>query len=279
MIEVITSGLFTTVQDLGRFGYRKMGVPVSGAMDANSALLANSILGNKNNCAVLEITLGGPILKFHQNTRIAITGAPFEVWLNAIKIETDKPILISKNDLLKFGKAKTGMRCYLSVAGGLQTPQVLNSRSFYADLTKEAMLKKGDLLPIVAFKEATVPEKTSLINSNMGGTTLEVFAGPEYTSLSIFEQQEILEKRFTISAQSNRMAYLLDCSGIISAKEILTAPVQPGTVQLTQSGKLLVLMRDGQVTGGYARIFQLTEESINLLAQKRGGETVGFKLG
>ncbi|WP_432411068.1 biotin-dependent carboxyltransferase family protein [Rasiella sp. SM2506] len=278
MIEVVKAGLFTTVQDLGRFGYRKMGVPVSGAMDAVSAFMANSLLGNKNDRAVLEITLLGPTLKFHQETRIAIAGAPFEVWLNTIEIDLNQPILIHKNDVLTFGKAKKGMRCYLAVSGGLQTLKVLNSRSFYAGLTEEIKVKRGDLLPIETFAEIPALKSFSANASPIDATTLEVFPGPEYASLTIFEQQGIVEQRFTISAQSNRMAYLLECSGMLSAKEILTAPVQPGTVQLTPSGKLLVLMRDAQVTGGYARIFQLTEKSITILAQKRGGETIDFKL-
>lgn len=278
MIEVIKPGLYTTVQDLGRFGYRNMGVPVSGAMDKVSALLANALLGNKSNKAVLEITLVGPTLKFHQNTIIAIAGAPFKVLLNATEIDTKQPISIQKNDVLQLVSANKGMCCYISVSGGLQTKKVLNSRSFYPNITKETKLKKGDMLPITGFSETSQMESTSVKAPNYDSTTLEVYPGPEYDFLNIFEQQGFSEQTFKISAQSNRMAYVLESIVNFSATEILTAPVQPGTVQLTPSGKLLVLMRDAQVTGGYARIFQLTEESINILSQKRGGETINFKL-
>jgi len=278
MIEIVTPGLYTTVQDLGRFGHRATGVPVSGAMDSEAALLANSLLGNLKDEAVLEIVLVGPTLKFHQNTAIAIAGVPFEVTLNDIVINTNRSISIKKNDVLHLGRAKKGMICYLAVAGGIQTPKVLNSRSFYANITKEATLKKGAMLPIKEDVIITKDERPSVKERNFDSNYLEVYPGPEYSSLTIFEQQGLLEQRFIISSQSNRMAYILESGLTLSAEEIFTAPVQPGTVQLTPSGKILVLMRDAQVTGGYARIFQLTEQCINLLAQKRGGEAVGFKV-
>tara|TARA_R100000935_G_scaffold58415_2_gene95349 strand:- start:20973 stop:21824 length:852 start_codon:yes stop_codon:yes gene_type:complete len=271
MIEVITPGLYTTVQDAGRFGHRNVGVPVSGAMDSVSAKQANSLLGNENNSAVLESIMVGPTLKFHENTTIAIAGAPFEVLLNATEIPVNRPVSIQKNDVLTVGKATRGMYCYLAVAGGLQTPSVLNSRSFYAGITQKIKLEKGDKLPIQRLPEILRDETLSVENVTHEVNTLMAYPGPEYASLTIFEQQGLLEQKFTISTQSNRMATVLECSVKISAKEIPTAPVQPGTVQLTPSGKVIVLMRDAQVTGGYARIFQLTEESINILAQKRSG--------
>jgi biotin-dependent carboxylase-like uncharacterized protein len=278
MIKVLQAGLYTTVQDLGRFGYRNIGVPLSGAMDALSARRANDIVGNSKEKAVLEITLSGPTLKFEKSTTIAISGAPFEVMHNDTEIAMDTLISIKKNDVLHIGKAKNGMRCYLAVAGGFQTPLVLNSRSYYAHITEKKTIEKGDLLPIAVKPEPVDVENTPKINSKPLIDTLEVYPGPEYGLLTIFQQQGIMEQEFTISAQSNRMASVLECNVRLSANEILTTAVQPGTVQLTPSGKMMVLMRDAQVTGGYARIFQLTEKSINSLAQKRGGETVRFRI-
>jgi allophanate hydrolase subunit 2 len=108
--------------------------------------------------------------------------------------------------------------------------------------------------------------------------TLEVTPGPEFHLLSKLFQQRICETKGIIQTESNRMAYLLKGFEGFSAHEIITAPVQPGTVQLTPSGKCVILMRDAQTTGGYARILQLTEGAINVLAQKRAGEQVQFKL-
>lgn len=278
MIEVLKAGLYTTVQDMGRFGYRNAGVPLSGAMDRVSALRANLLLGNSKNDAVLEITMAGPTLKFQQNTTIAIAGASFEVLLNGAEIKTTQPISISKDDILQVGIAKDGMRCYLAVVGGIQTPLVLNSRSFYVTITKETRLKKGDVLPIEIVGKPAITEFTSRKLHTIDTKILEVYAGPEFKLLPELHQKALVTSDFKISAQSNRMAYVLESKVNFSATEILTAPVQPGVVQLTPSGKLLVLMRDAQVTGGYARIFQLTALSINLLSQKRGGECVALKL-
>ena len=277
MITVLKAGLYTSVQDLGRFGYRTMGVPVSGSMDAHSAMLANSILGNEAKQAVLECTLLGPILQFQQDTEICITGAPFQPMLNDIGIAQEKPIPVQKNDVLSIGRATTGMRCYVAVAGGFHTEKVLGSRSFYSTITENSVLLKGDVLPIAKpldIKRAStdVPYAPKILSNS----TLKVFPGPEFPTLKTNVRELLFDTTFKISAQSNRMAYVLETEVDISAKEILTAPVQPGTVQLTPSGKLVVLMRDAQVTGGYGRVLQLTEESINILAQKRGGEAISF---
>jgi allophanate hydrolase subunit 2 len=105
-----------------------------------------------------------------------------------------------------------------------------------------------------------------------------VFKGPEFEMLPLEMQKELFKSPFKINPQSNRMACLLDSQTIFSAQEIITSAVQPGTVQLTPSGKIIVLMRDAQTTGGYARIFQLTEMAINILAQKPAGSKVMFKL-
>ncbi len=277
MITVVKAGLYSSIQDVGRFGYRKIGVPLSGSMDQFSAVQANLMLGNAEGDAVLEITLLGPTLKFQQATTIAITGAPFTTGLNDADIILNRAISVKKNDVLVFGKAKKGMRCYMAVSGGFQTPLVLGSRSFYKTITTESVLKNGDKLPIAQQQAFNKIPNHPIKTLHFETTTLEVYPA-EFSVLSKLQQKALLKNDFKISAQSNRMGYVLERDAGFSAKEILTAPVQPGTVQLTPSGNLIVLMRDAQVTGGYARIFQLTELSMNILAQKRGGEEVNFTL-
>ena len=193
MIEVITAGLYTTVQDLGRFGHRNIGVPVSGAMDGISANQANSLLGNENDNAVLEFTMVGSTLKFHKSTTIAITGAPFKVLLNATEIATNIPISIQKNDVLSIGRAKRGVYCYLAVTGGLQTPVVLNSRSFYANIT-QTKLEKGAKLSIKSYTEISQIELPSVKEAFLEINTLEVYPGPEYASLTILSNRDSWSK-------------------------------------------------------------------------------------
>ena len=169
------------------------------------------------------------------------------------------------------------MRCYLAVSGGFTTPSVLNSRSFCKGITPEHTLAKGMVLPI-GEKVSELPAQPSTLPLQEVGRTLNGYKGPEYDAIMDRLAGRLTNNSFTIAPQSNRLAYILEGLPPLSLPEMNTVPVQPGTVQLTPSGKLMVLMRDAQVTGGYPRIFQLTERSCNLLAQKRGGEQLTIEL-
>ncbi|PKA84428.1 biotin-dependent carboxylase-like uncharacterized protein [Ulvibacter sp. MAR_2010_11] len=280
MIEVVSGGLYTSLQDLGRYGYRKYGVPLSGAMDSFSAELANRLVGNAPSEAVMEITYIGPVLRFLCHTQIAIAGAGFSPTVNNIEIPLNTRIDIAKDSLLKFGLPDYGMRAYLSVAKGFQSEKVFDSYSYYEGITSKQTIATGDFLeisPSVEFHDnATASVKVRKIY--FSSEAIEVTPGPEFHHFTKSFQQKLIQTRGPILAESNRMAYLLNGFESYSAPEMITAPVQPGTVQLTPSGKCVILMRDAQTTGGYARILQLTEASINILAQKRAGEIIQFKL-
>ena len=142
MIKVLSPGFFTSVQDEGRFGYGKFGVPTSGAMDRYSAKLANHILSNKDNDALLEITLGRCNLLFNSQAIISISGADFSPEINNQKVRLNTSIAIHQGDILTFNKPTYGVRCYLAVKGGFQTEVVLNSRSFYEGITRQNRVKK-----------------------------------------------------------------------------------------------------------------------------------------
>ncbi len=279
MIEVITTGLFTTIQDAGRYGYRKWGVPISGAMDQQSAQLANQLVNNTENEAVMEITLTAPTLKFNIDAIVAITGAGFSPSVNNQPISMNKSFWISKGSILKLGRPSNGVRAYLSVAGGFSVPQVLGSRSFYPNITKNSQVKKGDFLSInnnSHTKNHISNASVKISEKQFSNYKIQVYKGPEFHLLSKEIKEKILSQPFEISNDSNRMGYRLNTSENIFATEILTSAVQPGTVQLTPSGQLIVLMRDCQTTGGYARILQLTDKSINILAQKQTGQAIRF---
>jgi allophanate hydrolase subunit 2 len=168
----------------------------------------------------------------------------------------------------------------MAIKGGITSEIRLGSSSFYLSVTKEGQLKKNDTLLFDQSDKKSTDTNKSEIKTEFGfdSNELEVFKGPEFELLPKSIQNKLENTSFTINTQSNRMAYWLEHSEDISAKDIITAPVQPGTVQMTPVGKVIVLMRDAQTTGGYARIFQLTKNSIDLLAQKRAGETVSFKI-
>lgn len=280
MIKVITSGLYSSLQDFGRFGFRNCGVPLSGAMDLFSMASANALVGNEEGDTVLEFTAKGPVLEFTEAAVIAISGADFSPMIDNKEMGMNVVFAISKGSTLSFGIPTKGIRGYMAIKGGFMTDNVLGSHSFYKGVTLQSQLHKGDTLQFNKDSENSV-ELDSLkrmTDSTIEHEVIEVFKGPEFEFLSPPIQNKLVNTSFSIDPQSNRMAYLMDHSESLSAKQIITAPVQPGTVQLTPGGKTIVLMRDAQTTGGYARVFQLTEKAINQLAQKRAGETLHFKI-
>ena len=280
MIEVLTSGFYTSIQDLGREHYQQYGVPFSGVMDRTSALMANKFLKNKREDALLEITMTGPKLRFNQSTKICITGADMQAQINSNPIDLNKVHIISVGDVLSFGRLQYGFRTYLAVAGGIQSKLVLGSRSWYVPVTKKGVIKKGELLAIVDTKTNEEHQHSILkMDSNHFTTTyIDVYKGPEFDLLPKVYQQKLFEGSFTISKCNNRMAYQLDSLINANVPSIITSLVLPGTVQLTPAGKLIILMRDGQTTGGYARVLQLSENAINVLSQKFTGSEIVFVL-
>lgn len=278
MIEVIKPGLRSSLQDEGRFGYRDQGVPLSGAMDHYAFHLGNHLLGNAKGTVVIEMMLQGPELLFKTSTYIAITGASFEPSLNNKKIAHSTPVFVPAGSILKFTPPKSGVFGYIAIQGGIKLNSVLNSFSYYPNISDEFLLQKGQSLNV---KHNTQKGKINARVTNQidaADKTIAVYTGPEFYLLSSENQKGLSVASFRVGSNSNRMGYEIKHAMELKAKEIITAPVQPGTVQLTPSGNLICMMRDAQTTGGYARVFQLTENAINKLSQKRNGEEIKFKI-
>jgi biotin-dependent carboxylase-like uncharacterized protein len=280
MIEVNHPGIYSSVQDLGRSGFRRYGVPLSGVMDRQSALAANEVLGNDPSAAVIEFANPGPALFFSKPAIIAIAGATFKVKINGEYFSTSKPILVESNSLVEMGRTEEGVWGYLAVKGGVFSDTVLGSKSFYPGITKHTRLTKGHILEIAALSESTSQEVNwgKKLPEYEVNKVAEVWPGPEFTVLSEYQKLALFDNQLLVSPQSNRMASLLLSEIPLSAPEIITAPVQPGTVQLTPSGKIMVLMRDAQTTGGYARILQLSEGGITSLTRTKAGNKIQFHL-
>ena len=280
MIKVLKSGLFSTIQDKGRFGYGAFGVPKSGAMDFYSAELANTLLGNTINDAVLEITMIGPQLKFDVECLLVITGADMSPSINRKTIQNNKVYRIKKFDTLGFDKLKSGLRAYVAVKGGFKSDMVLGSQSYYQPLTLANKLNNGDTLYLNQSENTfdTYETFSKLKVVDYSSPNIHVFKGPEFERLSCNQKSELTSLESQVTNLYNRMAYQLSPLFDNNLESILTGPVLPGTVQLTPSGKLIVLMRDCQTTGGYPRVLQLTESAINLLSQKKEKDKIVFKL-
>lgn len=280
MIKVIKKGMYSSIQDGGRFGYKNHGIPVSGFMDKSSAELANLILGNLKDTAVLEMTMIGAKLQFLTSTQIVISGANMSPMINDDSILNNKIYDIYKDDILSFGKLQSGLRCYLAVKNGFNTNKVYNSQSFFIPITTNNTIKNGDILPVGKFLDDVVRTNTfsKLKLNDFSNQTINVFKGLEFDLLSNKQKDELVSNKFMISNLYNRMAYQILPLIDNTLESIITSPVLPGTIQLTSSGQLIILMRDCQTTGGYPRVLQLTEASINLLSQKKERDEIYFKL-
>jgi len=275
MIKFISKGLYTTIQDDGRFGYRNIGVPSSGYMDRESAQTANLIMDNPINNPVIEATLIGPTIKFEKSTFICITGSDFNPMLNESRISLYTPVKVNKGDILKINNSSIGSRCYISIKGGIKVDKVLGSKSYYPQISDSSIIEKGD-----EFKFETNKSEPNykLINQKFElNKNLKVFKGPEFNSLNKGSINKIIDQEFSIGL-NNRMAYNLKEKIQAGTTSIISSPVIPGTVQLTPSGQMIILHRDCQTTGGYPRILQLDEKSLNNLAQLRIGDKIKFEI-
>ncbi|MEP2935280.1 MAG: biotin-dependent carboxyltransferase family protein [Gilvibacter sp.] len=278
MIKVISPGMYSSLQDSGRIGYRSLGVPVSGAMDSYSAHLAQQLVGNANDALLLEFAQVGPVLEFAQNVVIAVTGAPFVLTTATMILPMNRAISIAKGTQISFGRAIDGMYGYLAVQGGFDSEIVLGSGSYQRGITEQITLKSGQRLQCKKHTQSKRHVHVNPDRQHVSQIGVPVLKGPEFSLLSDELKAQLIGQNFTISTLSNRMGARLSNKLAAGLDEIITAVVQPGTVQLTPSGSLIVLMRDAQTTGGYARILQLTEQGINTIAQKPPGAKIKFQL-
>ncbi len=280
MVKVLSAGFYTSIQDLGRKGNAQYGVSMAGVMDTSGAKWGNYLLQNSQESAVLEVTIGGCKLEFLSDTYICITGADFSAKVDEAAIPLYKPVMVKKNSVLSFGKRNFGVRTYIAIVGGFQTPLILGSRSYFKGITQNTTIKKGEILPIELNNSSHKSTNTSIKidNSYFYTKTIYCSKGPEFNLLSAKQKGVFNSTEFAISTNNSRMGYQLNELLENDFSSILTSAVLPGTVQLTPSGKLIVLMRDCQVTGGYPRVLQLTEKSINSLAQKTTGDSFRFVL-
>ena len=278
-IEVIKPGMFSTIQDQGRFGFREYGVPLSGPMDTYSSRMANLILGNSPDAALMEITQMGPTLRFSAASQIVVCGALLSPSLNDQPIQNNRIYEIAPEDQLSFGKRIIGCRAYLALKHGFKSEEILGSRSWYTGITSFAALEKGMR---VSYSEVsgTKDEHFSAVKfrNQFTSAEVEVYPGPEFDLLSQEQQNFVENSSFAIGRNNNRMGIQLQDELKNDLDPILTGPVLPGTVQLTPSGKLIILMRDGQTTGGYPRVLQGTNKGMDILAQKVMGDSITFEM-
>lgn len=299
-VIVHTAGLLTTVQDRGRYGYQRFGMPVSGAMDIFSLELANLLVGNDPGDACLEATISGPELEFTVATAVAITGADMDPHLNGQGIPMSTAIDVRSGDKLWFRGLKSGCRAYIAFAGGIAVPPVMGSRSTYLragiggfqgralmqgdelPLGEAVAFIPGDELPLGEVRRKAPPLRipAGLIPEYLHNQTIRIIPGPEAHYFEIDGLRSFLATEYKVTVQSDRMGYRLSGEPIRHREGmsgIISAGVSAGTIQVPGDGQPIILMADRQTSGGYARIANVITADLTLLAQMRPGVKVRFK--
>ena len=282
-LKILKSGLQTTIQDHGREHFRAFGVPKSGPMDLASAQLANWLVGNPESAPLMEITMVGPDIQFQGQGQIAFAGAPFKVILDGQSLPFNRSIEIDGQHNLTIGKAPKGCRCYMAIAGNWGLSSWLDSCSASpqsgTELTPDSVIEKGTTITIYNAKPVGL-RSVSRPWIEAPKPVVRVLAGPEYHLFSTSAIKELLGEEFTITPQSNRMGYRLNnpLDNYRTPVEVISSGVVPGTIQVTHSGQLIVLLADAQTTGGYPRIANVISADQDKLAQMRPGDSFSFRL-
>ncbi len=298
-MEVLQPGLFTTVQDGGRSGYRKYGVGGSGAMDAVSYKVANILVQNPPDAAALEVTLVGPTLRCTKDVVVAICGAAFQPTVNGAPVPMWRPLFIRKDAVLVLRQAVQGCRAYIAVAGGIDVPCTMESRSTYVPAGlggwKGRALMQGDVLPIEDVSSTpntggwcASPDGacqwprwgvSTRIWSELRSSRIGALPGTHFVKLSREAQSTVWSASFRVTAKADRMGIRLDGPTLPMSldAELVSAGVMPGTVQLPPGGQPMILMADAQTTGGYPRILHVATADLPKLAQKRPGDVIQFE--
>ena len=270
--------MFTTVQDLGRWGYQSRGVPVSGAMDWWSHRLANRLVGNESSAATLEVTLIGPQLRFDGQAAFCVTGAEFSLTLDDMPVGMHRAIEAGAGAVLKFGARARGARAYVAIAGGLDVPRVLGSRSTHV-LTRMGgyegrALRTGDTLAICRDGKCegmAAPQPSILTMSGGDGATLRVIPADE----QLFTRLASLP--FRVSSRSDRMGYRLEGSvGGTTTGELVSTSVPIGAIQVPPAGEPILLMNDHATAGGYAVAGVVITADLPLAGQMAPGDRIEF---
>ncbi len=282
---VITPGSFTTVQDKGRFGYQRMGIPVSGILDSFASRVANLLVGNPEGSAVLESTIVGPQLAILRETDIALTGADMQAKLNYEQIENWKTIRVKPGDMLTFQQVKRGCRGYLAVSGGIKVPEVMGSLSTYVGGKIGGYggrpLKKGDILQRGNGAPLDTPRHLSekWIPRYPDQVILRTVAGPQDDHFD--EGRAVLfQSEFMVTPKADRMGYRLQGPPVKHKTDvpqsIISEPTMPGGIQVPADGQPIILLVE-QTVGGYTKIATVISTDLPSIAQAVPGDTITFE--
>lgn len=297
-MRVDRPGMLSLLQDGGRYGYQRFGVPVNGAMDEWSHRLANVLVGNDPEAAALEITLTGPTVRFTQDTLIALTGADMGVTVGGVPVPMHCAVMVRHDVPVVFGACKRGARTYLAVRGGFAPAPVLGSRSTnlrarFGGVAGRA-LRAGDRVGVASPYREVLPVARMMVQSAMACVAaprpaddlacnapeaLRFLPGPQWERFTSEARKAFAQAAFTVSNQSDRMGYRLEgpALALSSPLEMVSEAVSFGAVQVPPSGAPIVLMADRQSVGGYPKIAYVISADLPALAQATPGTALRFR--
>ena len=302
MTAIVTrAGFLTSVQDLGRTGFRQFGASTSGALDSFGLRVANLLVENDEGAAGLEITFGGLQLQFTDERVVAWCGGEFDVQVGSTALPAGHAGLLSTGEQLKFGPPQIGCRCWLAISGGIDVPVVLGSRS--TDLRanfggfQRRALRDGDELRLCefrgssAFAKATADKQTDATERIRSWTAahdwvkpakpdpaLRFIRGVDWNRFNTSTLQRLTREAFTVSPDSDRMGVRLDGPELKrrDKADLISEAVSPGTIQVPPSGKPILLLGDCQTIGGYPKMAHVITVDLGIAAQLRAGDHVRF---
>jgi antagonist of KipI len=295
-VFVQSAGFLTSVQDLGRMGFRQCGVSLGGALDAHAMRVANALVGNEDTAAGLEATFGNLRLRFEDQRVVAWCGGTFTVQIGDRDLPPGHAGLMAKNEELVMTAPQAGSRAWLAISGGISVPPILGSRSTdlrgnFGGLEGRA-LRDGNVLPLgepavsparVAemFGDRRIAEWTALsawITTAQRDRFLRVLPGADWARFSSEAQTSLVGQPFVVTLDSDRMGARLDGPNLdrVDAGDLLSEAVAPGTLQVPPNGKPILLLGDCQTVGGYPKIAHVITVDLPIAAQLWPGDLVRF---
>lgn len=284
MITILAPGAQTTVQDLGRPGQLRYGVPPSGPMDRRAFILANRLVGNPDGAAGLECTITGPRFEVEGACAIAVAGAAMPVTVNGTPAPAWVTLALRAGDMVKIGLSRAGVRAYVALAGGIDVPEVLGSRSTYLrgrlGGIEGRALRAGDRLrlfpvpppPARRVRPAAIPDFA-------GEPTIRAVLGPQADRFTEEGLEAFREGVYEMLPQSDRMGARLSGPRITHARghDIISDGIALGSIQVPGDGQPIVLLVDRQSTGGYTKVATVCSVDVGRLGQVKPGQHVRFR--
>lgn len=277
-------GILSVIQDLGRYGYQSLGISPAGALDYRSAMLANQILGNDLNAAVVEQNIQGLTFESSVDTSIATAGAAMPFFINGEPMPIGRGISIAKGDVVEFGNTTENMRTYLAVSGGFIVEDVLGSAATHTRSNMGGQdgraLQKGDYLII----NGNVPDELPKVLAEplaYADTIIRLVKGPNFVQFTEESIEKLLNSSYKITRSNDRMGIRLEGEALATTSgihDIVSEPTQIGNVQVPKNGQPIILLSDRQTTGGYTRIATLAKVDIPKIVQLRPGQHIQFEL-